>query len=111
MLTNLKKLMALSGAVAIVAMNVVPMMVNAAGVNPTFTVGVGTDNLANTADDVVTVTLPDALVTVAASDVLKVVITDSAGAVVNPLGKEEEHLHDIKTKSELNDFEDWYAET
>lgn len=33
MLTNLKKLMALSGAIAIVAMNVVPVAVNAAAVN------------------------------------------------------------------------------
>ncbi len=77
--------MALSGAVAIVAMNVVPMMVNAAGVNPTFSpIVLGAAN--DVTDDVVTVTLPDALVSGSGSDVMTVVITNSVGGVFDASG-------------------------
>ncbi|MDP2104187.1 MAG: hypothetical protein Q8K26_04680 [Candidatus Gracilibacteria bacterium] len=82
---SLKKLMAGATAVAIVTMNMASMTVNAANANPTFTYADGVDVLPNTADDVVTVTLPAGL-TSTNGDNLSVVITNSTGTPVDLTG-------------------------
>lgn len=96
---TLKKIVALSGAIALIAMNAVSFTANtayAANANPTFTYANGVDTIANTADDVVTVTLPASL-TAANGNNLVVVITDSNGAPVNLTG-----LIGWKTNATLN---------
>lgn len=85
MKTSLKRLVAGASIVALVAMNALTSVW--ANANPTFTYGDWVDLTANTADDVVTVTLPDALVTNNTADKMTVVITDANGAVIDPTDK------------------------